>query len=72
MGLDSLVFFFFSDVITTIYLIGREVLSYGHFNSCWFDHIFTPNLFGVIGYPTLDFFFLVCLFVFPFFLLFFS
>ncbi len=47
MGFDSLVFFFFSDVIATIYLIGCEVFSYGHFNSCWLNHIFTPNPFGV-------------------------
>jgi hypothetical protein len=47
MGFDSLIYFFFSDVITTIYLISYEVLSYGHFNSCWLDHIFTPNPFGV-------------------------
>jgi hypothetical protein len=32
MGRDSLMFFFFSDVITTIYLIGYEVLLDGHFN----------------------------------------
>ncbi len=46
MGLDLLVFFFFfSDVITTIYL-GCEVLLDGHFNWCWLDHNFSSNPFG--------------------------